>query len=104
LRSNDQKRPKWRSSQLGSVRLDGGDQPVRVIRALGVGHVADIPGFSASSGFTILPDPFDLAASQIVEGGVRRAANRVRITTQLIDATTGAHLCADRSDGTLEDI
>ena len=35
---------------------------------------------------------------------VRRAANRVRITTQLIDATTGAHIWADRFDGTLDDI
>jgi tetratricopeptide (TPR) repeat protein len=35
---------------------------------------------------------------------VRRAANRVRITTQLIDAITGAHLWADRFDGTLDDI
>jgi len=46
----------------------------------------------------------ELGVRYIVEGGVRRAANRVRITTQLIDATTGAHIWADRFDGTLDDI
>ena len=40
----------------------------------------------------------------VLEGSVRKAANRVRITGQLIDATTGAHLWADRFDGRLEDI
>jgi tetratricopeptide (TPR) repeat protein len=35
---------------------------------------------------------------------VRKAGNRVRITGQLIDAETGAHLWADRFDGTLEDV
>jgi tetratricopeptide (TPR) repeat protein len=39
-----------------------------------------------------------------LEGSVRRAANRVRITGQLIDATTGAHLWAERFEGTLDDI
>jgi len=46
----------------------------------------------------------ELGVRYIVEGGVRRAANRVRITTQLIDATFGAHIWADRFDGTLDDI
>jgi hypothetical protein len=35
---------------------------------------------------------------------VRRAMNRVRVTGQLIDASNGAHLWADRFDGALEDI
>jgi len=35
---------------------------------------------------------------------VRKSADRVRITAQLIDASTGAHLWADRFDGALEDI
>src|SRR5262249_54553165 len=35
---------------------------------------------------------------------VRKAGGRVRITAQLIDATTGAHLWADRFDGSLEDV
>jgi tetratricopeptide (TPR) repeat protein len=40
----------------------------------------------------------------VLEGSVRKAANRVRITGQLIDATTGAHLWAERFEGTLDDI
>ena len=40
----------------------------------------------------------------VVEGSVRKAANRVRITTQLIDAGTGANLWADHFDEALEDI
>jgi len=40
----------------------------------------------------------------VLEGSVRKASNRVRITGQLIDATTGTHLWADRFDGDLEDI
>jgi hypothetical protein len=40
----------------------------------------------------------------VLEGGVRKAANRLRITAQLIDASTGVHLWADRFEGTLEDI
>ena len=45
----------------------------------------------------------DLGVRYILEGSVRKAANRVRITGQLIDASSGAHLWADRVDGTLED-
>jgi adenylate cyclase len=40
----------------------------------------------------------------VLEGSVRKAANRVRITAQLIDTSTGAHLWADRFDGAMEDI
>jgi adenylate cyclase len=40
----------------------------------------------------------------VLEGSVRKAASRVRITGQLIDSVTGAHLWADRFDGTLDDI
>jgi len=46
----------------------------------------------------------ELGVSYVLEGSVRRAGGRVRITTQLIDATIGAHLWADRFDGLLEDI
>ena len=45
-----------------------------------------------------------LNAAYIVEGSVRRAAGRVRITAQLIDATTGMHLWADNFDREMEDI
>ena len=40
----------------------------------------------------------------MLEGSVRKSANRVRITGQLIDVATNAHLWAERFDGTLEDI
>jgi TolB-like protein len=40
----------------------------------------------------------------VLEGGVRKAANRNRITAQPIEAATGAHLRAARFDGGLEDI
>ena len=46
----------------------------------------------------------ELGVRYVVEGSVRKAASRVRITAQLVDASTGAHLWADRFDGTLEDI
>jgi TolB-like protein/class 3 adenylate cyclase/Tfp pilus assembly protein PilF len=46
----------------------------------------------------------ELGVRYILEGSVRKAGNRVRISGQLIDAATGAHLWADRFDGALEDI
>ncbi len=46
----------------------------------------------------------ELGVRYVLEGSVRKAGNRVRIAGQLIDATTGAHIWADRFDGTLDDI
>ena len=46
----------------------------------------------------------DLGVRYVLEGSIRKAGGRVRITGQLIDATTGAHLWADRYDGSLQDI
>ncbi len=46
----------------------------------------------------------DLGVRYVLEGSVRKAANRIRITAQLIDASTGVHLWAERFDGGLEDI
>jgi TolB-like protein/class 3 adenylate cyclase/Tfp pilus assembly protein PilF len=46
----------------------------------------------------------ELGVRYVLEGSVRKAGNRVRITGQLIDASTGRHLWADRFDGALEDI
>ena len=46
----------------------------------------------------------DLGVRYVLEGGIRRAANRVRVTAQLIDGSTGHHLWAERYDGKLEDI
>jgi TolB-like protein/Tfp pilus assembly protein PilF len=46
----------------------------------------------------------ELGVRYVLEGGVRKAGDRVRITAQLVDALTGAHLWADRFDGALDDI
>jgi TolB-like protein len=46
----------------------------------------------------------ELGVRYILEGSVRKAGSRVRITGQLIDSATGAHLWAERFDGALEDI
>jgi adenylate cyclase len=46
----------------------------------------------------------ELGVRYLLEGSVRKAANRVRIAGQLIEAETGAHLWADRFDGSLEDV
>ena len=46
----------------------------------------------------------ELGVRYVLEGSVRKAANRVRITGQLIDAATGTHLWADRFEGSLDDI
>ena len=46
----------------------------------------------------------ELGVRYVLEGSVRKAGSRVRITGQLVDAATGAHLWADRFDGTLEDV
>jgi len=46
----------------------------------------------------------ELGVRYILEGSVRKGGSRVRITAQLIDAETGAHLWADRFDGLIEDV
>src|SRR5262249_9896795 len=64
-----------------------------------------------NSSFTYKGRPIDvkqvgreLGVRYVLEGSVRKSANRVRITGQLIDASTGAHIWADRFDGAIEDI
>ena len=46
----------------------------------------------------------ELGVRYVLEGSVRKAGTQVRINGQLIDAVTGAHLWADRFDGSLEDV
>jgi len=46
----------------------------------------------------------ELGVRYVLEGSVRKAGNRVRITGQLIDTMTGGHIWADRFDGALDDI
>jgi len=64
-----------------------------------------------NSAFTYKGKPVDvkqvareLGVRYVLEGSVRKAGNRVRITGQLIDTATGAHIWADRFDGALNDI
>jgi TolB-like protein len=46
----------------------------------------------------------ELGVRYVMEGSVRKAGNRLRITGQLIDASDGTHLWADRFEGALEDV
>ena len=46
----------------------------------------------------------ELGVRYVLEGSVRKAASKVRITSQLIDSENGAHIWADRLDGPLENI
>ncbi len=46
----------------------------------------------------------ELGVRYVLEGSVRKAASKLRITGQLIDASTGAHIWADRFDGDLQDV
>ena len=46
----------------------------------------------------------ELGVCYVLEGSVRKTQNRLRISAQLIDAASGAHLWADRFEGSLEDV
>jgi TolB-like protein len=46
----------------------------------------------------------ELGVKFVVEGSVRKAGNRVRVTAQLVECATGGHIWADRFDGELDDI
>ena len=46
----------------------------------------------------------ELGVRYVLEGSVRKAATRLRIAGQLIEASTGAHLWADRFEGDLEQV
>ena len=46
----------------------------------------------------------ELGVRYVLEGSVRKAAGRVRITGQLIEAASGSHICAEKIDGQLEDM
>jgi len=70
-----------------------------------------LPVIARNSSFTFKGRAVDvkavgraLGARYVLEGSVRKAGNRVRVTGQLIDATTGHHLWAERYDRVLEDL
>jgi adenylate cyclase len=46
----------------------------------------------------------ELGVRYLVEGGVRKSGSRLRVTAQLVEAETGAHLWADKFDGELKDV
>ena len=46
----------------------------------------------------------ELGVRYVLEGSIRRAGNRIRVTAQLIDALTGNHIWAEKYDRVLEDI
>jgi TolB-like protein/tetratricopeptide (TPR) repeat protein len=57
-----------------------------------------------SAGESVRAIGSELRVGQVIEGSVRKAGNRIRITIQLIDATTEEHLWAERFDRELKDI
>jgi adenylate cyclase len=72
---------------------------------------ARLPVIARNSSFTYKGEPVDvkrvsreLGVRYVVEGSVRRAGERVRISAQLIDATTGQHVWAERYDRALGDL
>ena len=73
--------------------------------------IAGLMVISRNSSFTYKGRPVDtravgrdLGVRSVLEGSVRRAGNRVRITAQLIDAASGGHLWAERYDRDLTDL
>jgi adenylate cyclase len=77
----------------------------------GLSRIRSLFVISRSSAFTYKGRAVDvrqvgreLGVRYVLEGSVRKAGSRVRITGQLVEAATGAHLWADRFDGTLEDV
>ena len=73
--------------------------------------VSELHVIARNSSFTYKGKPVDvkqvgrdLGVRYVMEGSVRKAANRVRVTAQLIDVASGAHIWADRFDRDLTDI
>ena len=74
-------------------------------------HIHDLLVISRSSAMTfkgtkkkIKEIALEVNVQYVLEGSVRKAGNNLRITAQLIDATTDAHLWAEKYSGTLDDV
>ena len=74
-------------------------------------HVGDLQVISRNSAMTFKGTKKktreiarDVNVTYVLEGSVRKAGNNLRITAQLIDATTDAHLWAEKYRGTLDDV
>src|SRR5262245_38095325 len=77
----------------------------------GLSRIRWLFGIARNSSFTYKGKAVDvkqvgreLGVRYLLEGSVWKSANRVRIAGQLINASSGAHLWADRFDGALEDV
>jgi adenylate cyclase len=77
----------------------------------GLSKVSGLFVIARNSAFTYKGKPVkvrevsrDLGVRYVLEGGVQRAGSRVRITAQLVDATTGYHIWAERYDREVRDI
>ena len=77
----------------------------------GLARVKSLTVIARNSSFTYKGKAVDirqvgqeLGARYVLEGSVRKGGSRLRITAQLIEAETGAHLWADRFDGALDDV
>jgi TolB-like protein len=80
-----------------------------IITALARTGVVDVIARNSSFAFKgravdIRQVGIELGARYILEGGVRKAGGRIRINVQLLDASQGSHLWAERFDGALEDV
>jgi TolB-like protein len=73
---------------------------VRALRVISRTSSTAIKG--ASKGIKAVA--LELGVRYLLEGSVRRAGGRLRVTAQLIDARTDSHLWADKYDGTVEDV
>ena len=72
----------------------------RELRVIARGSTSEFRGQSANLPRLVA----ELGADFVVEGGVRRAAGRVRVSARLIDAISGVHVWAERYDRDMEDI
>jgi adenylate cyclase len=68
------------------------------------GDSAQIPALFSSTSKDIREIGRILGVRYVLEGGVRKSGNRIRLTAQLIDSLDGSHVWADRFDGDLDDV